>query len=169
MAIQVALTAGPPNEAWIQVVDYGSGVVPIYYGWAKPLPRPASNSLPTISSATKANPGVLTCTAHKLPIGSKVWITVAGVTGTGWTALNTTFLVTVTDANSLTTAIDTSGFGTLGGTILVSTVAPLVSQAKWAIQFLAYDSSGNMIYSGMAEGSAAASQIWDNRALLSYS
>ena len=73
----------------------------------------------TVASISKAAAGVVTVTlGHGFQDGDIV--TFAGCTGTGWTGLNgAAYSVTRTAATTFTIPEDTSGFGTLGGTVTV--------------------------------------------------
>ena len=164
----VSISIGPALSPWVQIFDYAGGANLVYSGWAK---SGLASSLPTIDSATKAAACELTFhAAHALPTGAVVRIFLTGVTGTGWTALNAAagLVATVTASNKVTVPIDSQAFGTFGGTIVVTTTAPLTSQAVWAIQFASYSGS-NLLFTAYAEGGVKAINIWDNRALLAYS
>lgn len=160
------LNEGPAEQPWVIIQYIVSGNAE-YLCWAAPQ-QPTAQALPTISSATKANPCVLTITAHKLPVGSRANITISGVTGTGWTALNTTLVATYVDANSVSVAVDSSGFGTLGGTIVVSTTYPTTDRACWQIKHFSYDAAANQIHSGYANLDTKWNKSPDNRATYSY-
>ena len=56
---------------------------------------------------TKGNPTVITSNGHGLLTGDYIFIT--GVTGTGWTGLNTYHVVTYVDANNFSVPINTTG------------------------------------------------------------
>lgn len=69
-----------------------------------------------VSTISKANPAVVTtATAHGFS-GTPI-INILGATGTGWSAVNATFTITVTGANTFSIPVDSTGFGTLGGTV----------------------------------------------------
>jgi len=44
-----------------------------------------------------------------------------------------------------------------------------VTEAKWQIRFFEYDAAGNCLRYRFADGNFDFDNIWDNRALLSYS
>jgi hypothetical protein len=72
----------------------------------------------SISSATNASPVVFTtATSHYLTTGQR--ITISGATGT-WTSVNGSFLVTVLSTTTFSIPIDSSGFGALTGTLIVT-------------------------------------------------
>src|SRR5689334_10253779 len=64
-----------------------------------------------ISAISKANPAVVTSTAHGFNANSRPSVTLSGATGTGWTAVNTTFTATIIDANTFSIPINSTGFG----------------------------------------------------------
>ena len=115
--------------------------------------RQAVQTLPTISAATNANPVVLTITGHKLDYQSLTTstpvITISGGTGS-WSGINGTFVFTPTGANTGTIPVDSTAFGALAGTFVVTTRAPRTTLPKWSISHFAYDASNNLIWSGWA-------------------
>lgn len=95
----------------------------------------------TISGCTKASPAVCTSTGNDLDNAPGVsgsmgaLITISGATGAGWTAMNANLYAHKIDNNTFslyknstgTIALDSTGFGTLGGTIIASMLPPLYS------------------------------------------
>lgn len=72
----------------------------------------------SISSATNANPVVFTtATAHGLTSGERY--TISGAT-VGWTGVNGVFVVTVTSTTTFSIPVNSTGFGALSGTLVVS-------------------------------------------------
>lgn len=69
----------------------------------------------SISAASNASPVSLTSVAHGLITGDQV--TISGGTG-AWAAINGTFTVTVTSADTFTVPVDSTAFGALAGTIV---------------------------------------------------
>jgi len=108
-----------------------------------------------ISAVSKANPAVVTSTGHGFDTNSLPKVTISGATGTGWTGINKTFTATVIDANTFSIPIDSTGFGTLAGTVVFTTTAPRKTQSEWAVQMISYDGSGNAVWSGWLNGSTA--------------
>ena len=110
-------------------------------------------TLPTISAATNANPAALTITAHGLDYQSLATstpvITITGGTG-NWVAINGTFIATPTGANTVTIPVDSTAFGALTGTFVVTTRAPRTTGLYWSITHYAYDASNNLIWIGWA-------------------
>lgn len=106
----------------------------------------------TISGITKANPAVATSTGHGFDANSRPSITITGATGTGWTAINTTWVATIASANTFSIATDSTGFGTLGGTVKFNTTAPRTTFAEWSIMKYVYDGSNIIIWSGYLYG-----------------
>lgn len=166
--LNVTVSGGPPPEAWTQIFDYNGNNL-VYTGWARSAQSPTQTL--TVTSVSKANPAVVTITAHGLPTGSTV--TVAGGTG-DWAGLNGTYTATNTGANTFTVPKDTSGYaGTFAGTITTS--SPQTSRAIWAIQKNFYNGSNqltNTMWAVGVDGTGGAVgpvNIWDNRATLQYS
>jgi hypothetical protein len=111
-----------------------------------------------ISAVSKATAAVITSTGHGLPISSRPQITISGATGTGWTAINGNFTATVIDADTFSIPVDSSAFGTLGGTVVFLTTAPRLTVAEWSVKRLVYDASSNLIWSGWQSGTRAYNQ-----------
>lgn len=101
-----------------------------------------------ISAVSKASPASVTSTGHGIFAASRPMVTIAGATGTGWTTMNAAFIATVTGANTFTlatinaagtiAAFDSSGFGTLGGTVTFTTTGPRTTVPEWAVMVLHY-------------------------------
>lgn len=109
----------------------------------------------TVSSATNAATAVFTtATAHGLFVTSwnnRVKVTVSGGTG-NWAAANSTWILVPVSGTTFSlyypsngAALDSSGFGALTGTIVISTDAPRTNQNYWHVLKLSYDGSGNTI------------------------
>jgi len=102
-----------------------------------------------ISAISKANPGVVTSTAHGFKLGSRPQVTISGATGTGWVSgantVNGTFVATVIDADTFSIPVNTTGNGTLGGTVVFTTTAPRQGMPEWSVKKLDYDGSNNLI------------------------
>lgn len=138
---------GPPSGASIQTVYVYSGSNVIGICWSKSLPdnsRPRTATV-AISAVSKANPAVVTSTGHGLALLTLPQVTISGATGTGWTALNATWTATVIDADTFSIPIDSSGFGTLAGTVVFRTSAPRQTIAEWAVQSLSYGGPSSSI------------------------
>lgn len=119
-------------------------------------------SLPTITP-TAASPTVLDfASAHGLVSGNE--ITISGLTG-DWAPLNGSHPVTVTDSDSVTVAVDSSGFGAVTGDPVVSTHAPLTNRPVWSIRRVT-SSGGSPV--AIQHSSAGLSSVWDDRATLAY-
>jgi len=108
-----------------------------------------------ISAVSKANPAVVTSTAHGFNVNSRPAVTISGATGTGWTGINGNFVATVIDANTFSIPVDSTGFGTLAGTVTFVTTAPRTGVPEWAVKKLVYDGSNNLIWIGWLNGSSA--------------
>lgn len=136
----------------------------------------------TVSAASNANPVSFTATAHGLDFPSAATIapviTISGGTG-NWTPINGSFVATITSANAFTIAVDSTSFGALTGTLLVTTAAPKDTEAVWLVKNYVY-SGANLIFSGTGYAPAGAgttsrvgpsnamNQICANRATLAY-
>lgn len=148
-AAPVSLSQAPAPGGLTTVTHYTASGNPDY------ICKAASTQDPTritVSAITNANPGVMTATAHGLFFQSgvsapKAVVFVSGLSG-NWTPLNGMHVVTPASANSLTTDVDSTTFGAVTGTIVVSTRAPKVTSAYWSLQAIAYDTNGNPVYSG---------------------
>lgn len=125
--------------------------------------RPATKV--SISAISKASPAVVTSASHGFPLSARPSVTISGATGTGWVSgantVNGTFIATIIDADTFSIAtsagvpVDTSGNGTLAGTVIFTTTAPRLSVEDWAVQKIDYDGSGNAIWKGWLAGSSA--------------
>lgn len=111
-----------------------------------------------ISAVSKAGAAVVTSTAHGFDLNSRPKVTITGATGTGWTAINATWTATVIDANTFSIPIDSSGFGTLAGTVVFTTTAPRSTMPEWSVKRLAYDASNYLIFTGWLNGVNSMSQ-----------
>ena len=101
-----------------------------------------------ISSCTKANPAICTSPANNLDniacgvggvscanASQGAWIQISGMTGTGWTGVNGFVFAHKIDNNTFSlysgptaaAPINSTGFGTLGGTIRATMMPPLYS------------------------------------------
>ncbi len=107
-----------------------------------------------ISGVSKAAAAVVTSAGHGFAISSRPKVTISGATGTGWTAINAVWVATVIDANTFSIPINSSGFGTLAGTVLFSTTGPRSTMPEWSVQQLVYDGTPLLIWKGWMNGSA---------------
>lgn len=80
----------------------------------------------TISAATNANPVVFTSNSHGLSTGDG--ITISGGTG-NWTAVNGSWTITVTGANTFSIPVDSTAFGAVTGTLVYPSRPTLVAAA----------------------------------------
>lgn len=132
---------GPPSGSSVQTAFIYSGSSLVGQCWAKSLPdngKPRTAKV-AVSAISKANPAVVTSTGHGFTLLTLPQVTISGATGTGWvTGINGTFTATVIDANTFSVPVDSTGFGTLAGTVVFSTSAPRQSIAEWAVQVFAY-------------------------------
>jgi hypothetical protein len=151
---------GPPAAPLMQEVYVytGGNVTAICWSPAMVNTGNRSRTQVTITAISKANPAVVTSTAHGLNLNTRPGVTISGATGTGWvsgaTGVNRTTTATVIDANTFSIPVDTTTNGTLGGAIVFITTAPRLSVAEWAVQKIAYDGSGNVLNRTWIAGSA---------------
>lgn len=147
----VIVAEGPPTQS---VFGY-SGTL-LTYVCESPSVLTAGQRFTTfvaISGVSKAAAAaVVTSTAHGFPISGRPKVTISGATGTGWTAINAEWTATIIDANTFSIPIDSSGFGTLAGTVVFRTSAPRLAVAEWRVQKLVYDGSSLLIWKGWLNG-----------------
>jgi len=170
-------------------VDPGVGTVPksifFFYNGAITTPEyiciardSVSTVSQTIASATAANPGVFTKTAHGMFVSGSNFrpkITISGGTG-NWAAANGTWVATALDADTFTiasmstgTSLDTSTFGAVTGTLTFSTNAPLQTSPVWLIRKFSFDGSNRVINVAEAYTSSGYSaNICANRASATF-
>lgn len=152
----VTITQEPPQLGFEYVYGYtGSNLTSLCYARSTVTTGPRSITTVAISAVSKANPAVVTSTGHGFAISARPYVTISGATGTGWTGINATWVATVIDANTFSIPIDSSGFGTLAGTVIFTTTSPRAGLAEWAVKKLAYDGSNNLIWSGWVAGSSS--------------
>lgn len=116
-----------------------------------------SGRIVSISAASNANPVSLTSTSHGFDSNSLPTITISGGTG-NWTAVNGTWVATITSANAFTIPVDSTSLGALTGTLVFTTTAPRKTVAEWSVQKIAYDGSNNPIWIGWLGGATSYSQ-----------
>ena len=142
-------SAGPPPQATQQLNDF-SGTKMLYSCIAL-SDQGRDQTLPATSSATNANPVEFTlASAHGIGdftnLGATVSpvVTISGGTG-NWEAVNGTWVATVTATTKITIPVDSTTFGAIAGTIVVTTRSPLFASPVWAIQKLFYNTSDSPI------------------------
>jgi len=148
---EVSISQLPPLNPGQLIYGY-SGTNLIYTCYAH-----SGSSTPSgpnaISGVSKANPAIVTSSGHGFNVNSRPKVTISGATGTGWTAINATWTATILDANTFSIPIDSTGFGTLAGTVIFTTTAPQTNQPVWAVKLYTYDGSNNLIFSAWLNGS----------------
>lgn len=149
-------SAGAPPLGYTKVLNYsGSNLASTCISRSYEGPNsPRSRIQVAISAVSKANPAVVTSTGHGFPTSARPTVTISGATGTGWTGINATWTATVVDANTFSIPIDSTGFGTLAGTVVFVTTAPRTTVGEWAVQKFAYDGSNNLVWVGWLAGSS---------------
>lgn len=165
---EVNIYTGPPQTP-LQTLFFYSGSNLAYICYSKSL---TTTTTLTIASATAASPGVFTSTAHGFYTtsgSSRPRVTISGATLL-WASLNSDWLLTPVDADTFTLAnpttgtnLNSTGFGALTGTVILSTQAPRTSQYQWAIRRLLYDGSSNLISTQWSFGDAGTRGIFASR------
>lgn len=130
----------------------GNNTVALCYAQAVVTTGTRAATRVSISSVSKASPAVVTSTTHGFDTHSRPSVTISGATGTGWSAINATHVATVINANTFSIPVDSSGFGTLGGTVVFTTTAPRTVMPEWAVQLFSYDGSNNVVWIGWLNG-----------------
>lgn len=140
----VRISPAAISDAYTKIIHYTAGVAD-YTCLA--LSSQFNVSTITVSAISNANPGSMTATAHGFyfatGVTQKFLVFISGLTGS-WTPLNGMHVLTPTSANALATDVDTTGFGALTGTIVVTTKAPQVTAKVWQVQALVADGSGQI-------------------------
>lgn len=153
---QIDGPAGGPAEQTVYVINGSNQTVGICWALSGDPTGSRSFRQVAISAISKANPGVITSVAHGIHASARPNVTISGATGTGWvsgaTTVNGTFVATVIDADTFSIPVNTTGNGTLGGTVVFTTTGPRTVYAEWAVYKIAYDGSGNAIWKGWLNG-----------------
>lgn len=172
--------AGPPPIAFQKLFYYsGSNIQYV----CQTLSDRINEQPITVTAASNANPVSFTATAHGFDYQSGATtlpaVKISGGTG-NWTAINGVWVATPTSANAFTIAVNSTTFGALTGTLVVTTRAPLTTANYWAVQKYVYDGSNNLIGSfwsatpgglsstALVAGGVALNSICANRAMLAY-
>ena len=152
-------SSGPPPAPWVKLFCDATSCTSAYstlaYICYAQQPGPtvqwtrAAGTLTSIVNSSNTST-VTTSTAHALWIGAHV--TIAGVTTSGGTSLNGSYVV-LTVPTSATFTITTAGVTDTtytDATMTLTTTSPLITAPQWAIMALAYS------------GSALMSSYWEN-------
>jgi hypothetical protein len=173
-------------QSAVQTLLYYSGSNLQYQCTAKST-QPKTATI-TVSAASNANPVSFTATAHNLfYTATSTVLPIVNITGgTGnWAAVNGNWVATPTSANAFTIPVDSTAFGALTGTLVVTTLSPRLTDAVWKVETFQYDGSNNLLFHGVAVAAAGAgtapvtgpgnvgppdqfNQICANRASLAY-
>lgn len=156
----VTQTDGPPRDFYTKYF-FASGTT-IYACSTKASGELTSQS---VSAITNASPAVLTIAGHGFNTSAKPQVTVSGGI-TNWAPINSTFIATVIDGNTLSIALDTTTFGAVTGTILLKTTAARTTRPVWAVQKLDSDVGGNPVAAQWALGGYT--NVCANRSILAY-
>jgi hypothetical protein len=142
---QTRISPAPVDQAFTTITHF-TGSLPDYVCKARSTQDVATI---TVSAISNANPGVMTATAHGFYFDAgntgnvqKFVVFISGLTG-NWTPLNGIQVVFASSANALTTAVNTTAFGAVTGTPVVSTRAPKATANVWSVSVTAYDSNNN--------------------------
>lgn len=143
-------TLGPPYVAY-QTIAYNVTGATSYVCRAKS----DRVSTVTVTAASNANPVSFTST-HNFGdwtnLGATVTPTVTISGGTGnWTAVNGNWTATPTASTSFTIPVNSTGFGALTGTLVVTTMSPRLNVAQWSVYKIMYDSGGYFSGIGWAQ------------------
>lgn len=145
----VTTSLGLPNLGYQQILVYSGGLL----GYVCYAASTQNTQTVAVSAASNANPVSFTATAHGFDYqsGATALPSVRITGGTGnWTAINGIWVATPTSANAFTIPVNSTAFGALTGTLVVTTRAPLTTSSAWAIQHLVYDGSSNLVSTGWA-------------------
>lgn len=109
--------ASPLTNIWVWPVPSATPTLELV-SW-KQLANFTLQNGAAITTVSKAAAAVCSATAHGLLTGDGVLI--SGATGTGWSAINALFPVTRLNDDTFSIPVNSSGFGTLAGTVVFST------------------------------------------------
>lgn len=123
----VAVNEAPLAELWT-VPIYVSGN-DTYLCYAKQVSNQSTIIQSAISNASSA---VITATGHGIHSKQSPLVTISGGTG-NWAALNGTWKATYVDANSFSVAVNSTSFGAVTGTVVITTRAPLLTSPIWGV------------------------------------
>lgn len=146
----VVISQGPPIVPYQKLLFYNGSNLLEYICTSNSVVPEATLS---VSTATRANPGVFTSAAHGFDTHTRPRIRFTGTMPTGWSSLSSGYFIVIPiDANTFSlattsgTAVDTSGFSNAwSGTASFRTSAPRTNQTYWSLQWLQYDGSSNLV------------------------
>jgi hypothetical protein len=122
------MSAAPTVEDWA-ALGFVSGNT-TYICKAKSF---ATERTVTVSAVTAGAITLLTATGHGFDSEQRPMIRITGSTGANWQNLNASWPATYVDANTLSVALNSTGYGSYTGTISVKTNAPSTLQPVWKI------------------------------------
>lgn len=159
----VRVTDAPTPEAWQSIpVISGTNTVAVCYALSNSTDTRRANIRVAISAISKASAAVVTSVGHGFDLNGLPQVTISGATGTGWVSgtntVNGTFVATPIDADTFSIPVNTTGNGTLAGTIVFTTTAPRKTVFEWAVKVIKYDGSNNAVWIGWLGGTASANQ-----------
>lgn len=125
--MDVVPAEAPPREPYTRYI-YESGAT-TYICWAK-----KSNELSAVAASAFSNAAaaVVTATAHGFHAEATPLVTISGFTG-AWAAANGTWKASYVGANSFSIPVNSSGFGAVAGTPVVTTRAPRLTRPVWLV------------------------------------
>lgn len=117
--------------------QYQNGVLPdksngeIWNHLALRVRAKTTQATVSVSGITKAAAAVVTTSVvHGMAVGTTLTATISGATGTGWTTINATFTPTILTQTTFSVPLNSTGFGTLGGTVIVTINGALAVTVK---------------------------------------
>ncbi len=157
---QVQIFTGPATQR--SFIYDGSNVIAICESDSILTTGPRASTYVPISAISKAAAGIVTSVGHGFDTRSRPKVTISGATGTGWVSgahtVNGTFTATVIDADTFSIPVDTSGNGTLGGTVVFKTTGPRTTMPEWSVFRQLYDGSGVLVLTAWLNGTSARNQ-----------
>lgn len=162
-ATEVTLTPFSEGRALqsINAYDGSNNLISTCYAVSTLTNGPRAATKVSVSSATNANPAVLTSTGHGFNTISRPSVTISGATG-NWAAINITTIATVIDANTFSIPVDSTTFGALAGTVVFTTTAPRQTVAEWAVMRYFYTGTNLISKVWLLGSSAFASKCSDS-------
>ena len=145
--LPVNVSSGPPQTPYQQAFTYSGTNLVMQCTSSSVVTTPNRSITPTaITSISKASAAVVTVSGgHGINLSTLPTVTISGATGTGWTGINGTFVATPINTTTFSVPVNSSGFGTLGGTVQFTSTAPLLNQPVWFVKLFVYDGSNNLL------------------------
>lgn len=165
---QVVISQGPKITPYQKLLFY-TGTNLTYVCTA--LSNPQIQTTLTISTATRANPGVFTSAAHGFDLATRPRVSFASAP-TDWDGIIGSWILVPIDANTFSlrstitgTALNTSGYSSAwSGSTSMKTTAPRTNQYIWQVEWYQYDGSNNLTSSLTAFAPTSTQVKCDDRA-----